>query len=325
MLDFLIHRFAQSALVLVAMACLVFVGVYAIGSPIEMLVPPEADQAERARVVAALGLDLPLHEQFFRFVANVFQGEFGRSFVHNTPAMSLILDRLPATLELATVALLLAIIIGLPLGLIAGLRSETALGRGIIAGSIFGFSLPNFWFGLTLVLFFAVTLQWLPAGGRGETSSFLGVQVSFLTRDGWEHLILPALTLSMFKISLVIRLAYAGTREAVLQDYVKFARAKGLAPKRIVGVHILKTILIPIVTVLGIEFGSMIAFAVVTETVFAWPGMGKLLIDSVTRLDRPVIVAYLMLVAFIFVVLNLLVDIAYSLLDPRIRIGGASR
>ena len=322
MIEFLLRRLAQSVFVLAAMAALVFVGIYAVGSPIDMLVPPEADQIERARVVAQLGLDQPLYQQFLYFGLNLAHGDFGRSFVHNVSAMSLIVARLPATLELAVFALLTAVIVGIPLGILAGLTAARPVGKAIVAGSILGFSIPNFWLGLTLIMLFAVKLQWLPAGGRGATREIFGVEFSFLTVDGLAHLLLPALTLALFKIALVTRLAYAGTREALTQEFVKFARAKGLSPGRIVRTHILKTILIPIVTVLGLEFGSMIAFAVVTETVFAWPGVGKLLIDSIGRLDRPVIVSYLILIAFIFVMINFLVDVMYSLLDPRIRLGG---
>jgi peptide/nickel transport system permease protein len=190
-----------------------------------------------------------------------------------------------------------------------------------MGGSILGFSLPNFWQGLMLILIFAVLLGWLPAGGRGPTTEVLGIRVSFLTWDGLRHLILPAINLALFKMALVIRLARAGTREVLLQDYVKFARAKGLSERRVITVHVLKNIMIPVVTVLGLELGSMIAFAVVTETVFSWPGMGKLLIDSINLLDRPVIVAYVMLTVFIFVFINLTVDLIYSGLDPRVRAG----
>jgi peptide/nickel transport system permease protein len=189
-----------------------------------------------------------------------------------------------------------------------------------MTGSIFGFSLPNFWLGLMLILAFSVELKWLPAGGRGDTREIFGISWSFLTLDGLRHLILPALTLAIYKASLVVRLAYAGTREALLQDFVRFARAKGLSRTRIVFVHVLKTIMIPVVTVIGLELGSMIAFAVVTETVFAWPGMGKLLIESIYRLDRPVIVAYLIIVVGMFVIINLAVDVIYTLLDPRVRL-----
>ena len=189
-----------------------------------------------------------------------------------------------------------------------------------MAGSILGFSLPTFWVGLMFIMVFAVILGWLPSTGRGETTEIFGIDVSFLTRDGLSHLFLPALNLALFKISLVIRLARAGTREVVHQDYIKFARAKGLSAKRVIFVHLMKNILIPVVTVLGLEFGGLIAFSVVTETVFAWPGMGKLIIDSIQNLDRPVIVAYLMIIVLVFVIINLMVDVLYSILDPRVRL-----
>ncbi|MBO0712853.1 MAG: ABC transporter permease, partial [Acetobacteraceae bacterium] len=194
----------------------------------------------------------------------------------------------------------------------------------VLVGSIFGFSLPNFWLGLMLILGFAVNLHVLPAGGRGATREILGIAWSFATLDGLRHLVLPALTLAIYKASLVVRLVHAGTREVMLQDFVRFARAKGLSPVRIVGVHVLKAVLIPVVTVLGLELGSVIAFAVVTETVFAWPGMGKLLIESIYRLDRPVIVAYLMVVVVMFVAINLAVDLITMLLDPRVRLAERS-
>jgi peptide/nickel transport system permease protein len=320
MLAFLFRRLGQSLLVIVVMATLVFIGVYALGNPIDILINPEADQIERERAIERLGLDQPLWVQFGLFVKAALTGDLGRSFVHGVPAIDLIVSRIPATLELAFVALVLAVGIGIPLGLLAGLAPRSLLGRGIMTGSIIGFSLPNFWLGLMLILLFAVELKILPAGGRGETRQLFGIEWSFLTLDGLRHLILPALTLAIYKASLVIRLAYAGTREALLQDFVRFARAKGLSPARIIGVHVLKVILIPVVTVIGLELGSMIAFAVVTETVFAWPGMGKLLIDSIYRLDRPVIVAYLVVIVAMFVVINFIVDVIYTLLDPRVRL-----
>lgn len=320
MLVYLLRRLGQSVFVIAAMAVLVFLGVYAIGNPIDILINPEADQIEREAAIARLGLDKPLWEQFLVFLGNALQGDLGRSFVYATDALGLILSKLPATLELAFLALLIAVFIGVPLGMIAGLKPDSLAGKSIMAGSILGFSLPNFWQGMMLILLFAVIFKVLPSGGRGDTVEVFGVAVSFLTLDGLSHMLLPALNLALFKTSLVIRLARAGTREAVLQDYVKFARAKGLTPRRIVLVHIAKNIMIPVVTVLGLELGSMIAFAVVTESVFAWPGMGKLLIDSINRLDRPVIVAYLMLVVFLFVLINLAVDLLYSALDPRVRL-----
>jgi peptide/nickel transport system permease protein len=323
MVVYLLRRLGQSIIAVIVMAVLVFVGVYAIGNPVDILIAPDATPAEIEATARRLGLDKPLWEQFLIFVGNLLRGDLGNSFVYGQPAVDVILQRLPATLELALVALVISIGFGVPLGIIAGLRPDTVLGRSIMAGSILGFSLPNFWQGLMLILVFAVLLGWLPAGGRGETVEVLGVPVSFLTLDGLRHLILPAINLALFKMSLVIRLARAGTREVVLQDYVKFARAKGLGERRIVLVHVTKNIMIPVVTILGLELGSMIAFAVVTETVFAWPGMGKLLIDSINLLDRPIIVAYLMLTVLVFITINLMVDVLYSALDPRVRLAEA--
>ena len=323
MLVFIIRRLLQSVLVLLVMSLLVFVGVYAIGNPIDMLISPNADQLERARTIAAFGLDQPLWQQYALFVRHALVGDMGRSFAFATPAMTLIFERMPATMELAVCAILLSIGCGIPLGLWAGLRPNGIAGKTIMAVSIMGFSLPTFWVGLILIMVFAVQLGWLPSSGRGTTQLLLGVPVSFLTLDGLRHLLLPAFNLALFNIALVIRLTRAGAQEALLQDYVKFARAKGLTNRRIIGVHVLKNILIPIVTVIALQFGSIIAFAIVTESVFAWPGMGKLIIDSIRFLDRPVIVAYLLLIVVIFIVLNLVVDIAYSLLDPRVRLAEA--
>ena len=320
MLVFIIRRLLQSGLVLLVMSLLVFVGVYAIGNPIDMLINPDADQMERARTIAAFGLDKPLWEQYFIFIKNALSGDMGRSFAFSTPALTLIFERMPATMELSVCAILLSILFGIPLGLWAGLRPQGFAGKTIMAVSILGFSLPTFWVGLMLIMVFAVQLGWLPSSGRGTTQLLLGVPVSFLSIDGLKHLLMPAFNLALFNIALVIRLTRAGAQEALLQDYVKFARAKGLSNTRIIGVHVLKNILIPIVTVIALQFGSIIAFAIVTESVFAWPGMGKLIIDSIRFLDRPVIVAYLMLIVVIFILINLVVDVVYSLLDPRVRL-----
>jgi peptide/nickel transport system permease protein len=319
MLAFLFRRLGQGLLVVAVMATLVFVGVYALGNPIDILISPEADQLEREQAIVRLGLDRPMWVQFGLFVKSALGGNLGISFVHGVPAIELILNRMPATLELALVALIISVGIGIPAGLAAGLAPRSLHGRLIMTGSILGFSVPNFWLGLMLILLFSVELKVLPAGGRGETVDVLGIPLSLLTIDGLRHLILPALALGIYKGSLIVRLAFAGTREAMLQDFVRFARAKGLSRTRIVGVHVLKTIMLPIVTVIGLELGSMIAFAVVTETVFAWPGMGKLLIDSIYRLDRPVIVAYLVVVVVMFAAINFAVDVIYTLLDPRVR------
>jgi peptide/nickel transport system permease protein len=317
---FITRRVLQSLVVVFVMSLLVFFGVNIVGDPIDMLINPEADQADIEAAIRALGLDRPIHEQYWYFLVNALKGDLGKSFIFAEPALKLILQRMPATLELAITAMLMAIFIGIPLGVFAGLRPNSKISRTIMAGSILGFSLPTFWVGLMFIMIFAVTLGWLPSTGRGDTTSLLGIQVSFLSRNGLEHLLLPALNLALFKMSLVIRLARAGTREVALQDYIKFARAKGLSSSRVVLVHVMKNIMIPVVTVLGLELGGVIAFAVVTETVFAWPGMGKLLIDSIQLLDRPVVVAYLMITVLMFIAINLVVDILYSILDPRVRL-----
>jgi peptide/nickel transport system permease protein len=317
---FITRRVLQSLVVIFVMSLLVFFGVNIVGDPIDMLINPEADQEDIEIAIRALGLDRPIHEQYWYFLVNALKGDLGKSFIFAEPALKLILQRMPATLELAFTAMFMAIFLGIPLGVYAGLRPNSKVSKTIMAGSILGFSLPTFWVGLMFIMIFAVMLGWLPSTGRGETVSLFGIQVSFLTWDGLRHLVLPALNLALFKISLVIRLARAGTREVALQDYIKFARAKGLSSSRVVLVHIMKNIMIPVVTVLGLELGGVIAFAVVTETVFAWPGMGKLLIDSIQLLDRPIIVAYLMITVLMFVVINLVVDVIYSLLDPRVRL-----
>jgi len=325
MASFLVRRLLQSVLVLFVMSALVFTGVYAIGNPIDILINPQADQAEIARATAALGLDLPLWRQYWTFLSGAFTGDLGKSFVSNVPAVQHILERMPATIELALTAMVIAVVLGIPLGLLAGLRPESWIGRTIMAGSILGFSLPTFWVGLMLIMLFSVHLGWLPTTGRGSTVEVMGLPVSVLTWDGLLHVLMPATNLALFKLSLLIRLTRAGTREALAQDYVRFARAKGLSMERVVRVHVLKNIMIPIITVTGLEFGSVLAFAVVTETIFAWPGMGKLLIDSINLLDRPVIVAYLLIIVFIFVLINLVVDVAYTALDPRVRLAGEGR
>ncbi len=323
MLAFTIRRLSQSVIVLFVMSVIVFAGVFAIGNPVDILINPEADIAEQEETIRRLGLDKPMWAQYGVFMSNALQGDLGNSFVHNIPALEIIATRLPATLELAFLAVGFAIILGVPLGMYAGLKDDTFIGKAIMTGSILGFSLPTFWVGLIFIMLFSVSLGWLPASGRGETVDIFGVPVSFLTWDGFSHLFLPALNLALFKISLVIRLARSGTKEVLLQDYIKFARAKGLSNTRIVGVHVLKNILIPVITVLGLELGNVIAFAVVTETVFAWPGIGKLLIDSISNLDRPVVVAYLLMTVTMFILINFVVDILYSILDPRVRLEGS--
>jgi peptide/nickel transport system permease protein len=321
---FIIRRLLQSLSVLFITSLLVFVAVFMIGNPVEMLINPQADQIEVERATHALGLDKPATEQYLVFLKNAFQGDLGKSFVFGRPALEVIVERLPATLELAFLAMTIAVVFGIPLGLWAGMRPRSWAGRSIMAGSILGFSLPTFWVGLLLIMIFAVSLGWLPAGGRGQVGSIFGIHTSLVTWDGLQHALLPAINLALFKLSLIIRLTRASARENLALDYVKFARAKGLSPVRIIGVHVMKNILIPLITVIGLELGSLIAFAIVTESVFAWPGIGKLVIDSIYSLDRPVVIGYMLLTVAMFVVINLVVDVLYSVLDPRVRLGDAT-
>lgn len=320
MATWLLRRVVQAGFVVLAMTVIVFIGVNVIGNPIDILISPEADVQDRARAIAALGLDQPLWHQYLTFLTGLLHGDFGRSFVYNEPAMHVIMQRFPATMELAVAAVLISILLGIPAGLYAGMRPNTWLARALMAGSILGFSLPSFWVGLMLIMVFAVQLGWLPSTGRGTTVAIFGIPWSFLTPDGLRHMILPACNLALFNVSLILRLTRAGVREALPSDYVRFARAKGLRPARVIGVHVMKNIMIPVVTVVGLEFGTTIAFSVVTESIFAWPGMGKLIIDSINLLDRPVIVAYLMLIVLLFVGINLFVDLLYTALDPRVRL-----
>ena len=321
---FLIRRLLQTLAVLFAVSLVVFVGLYAVGNPADILLPDDATEVERQAAIRSLGLDQPLIVQYGLFLKNALSGDLGRSFVYNEPSIKLILARFPATLELALSALFIAMVLGFPLGLYAGLHPGTRMERAIMTGSILGFSLPNFWQGLMLILIFSIGLGWLPSSGRGQTGSLFGIEISFATWDGIRHLILPATNLALFKLALVIRLTRAQVRETMPLDFVKFGRARGLTERRIVGVHVAKTIAAPIVTVIGMELGSVIAFAVVTESIFAWPGMGKLIIDSINRLDRPVVAAYLLVITFLFILINLVVDLLYTALDPRVRLGGKS-
>ena len=290
---FIIRRLLQSGVVVIIMSFIVFSGVFLIGDPVEILVSDDADQEEREEMIKSMGLDKPFLVQYGIFVSKALKGNLGESFVFNEPALLLILDRMPATMELAVVSLMIAIIFGIPLGVWAGLKPDSWASKSIMTGSILGFSLPTFWVGIMMILLFAVMLGWLPSTGRGDVQVILGMPLSIFSWDGFSHVLMPAVNLALFKLSMVIRLARAGTREVLHQDYIKFAKAKGLQESRIILVHVMKNILIPVVTVLGLEFGGLVAFSVVTETVFAWPGMGKLLIDSIGLLDRPIIVCLL--------------------------------
>ena len=325
MSGFIIQRCLQAVVVMFAMSVIVFVGVYAIGNPMEVLIPMDATQDVRDMIIARFGLDRPLWEQYLVFLGNVLQGDFGRSFVYSMPVTDLILSRLPATLELDPPRRRRRHGDRRAARHLGRLPARCCLARKTIMGiSILGFSVPSFWVGLILILTFAVWLGWLPAGGRGPVIEVWGIGWSIFTLEGLSHTLLPAVNLALFKLAMLIRLARAGTREIMLTDTIKFARAAGLGEATIVRRHVLKLIAAPIVTVFGLEFGSTLAFAVVTETIFSWPGLGKLIIDSITNLDRPVMVAYLILVALLFVTINLVVDLTYAALDPRVTRGQAA-
>ena len=321
MTEYLVRRLLTAGLIVLAMMIIVFFGLNVVGDPVYLLVDSAATEDEIEAARRLLGLDQPIIVQFWDFLKNALRGDLGESFVFGRPVLAVIFERRPATLELAWCALMLSLCVGIPLGLYSGLKPHSPVSKTIMAGSILGFSLPSFWVGIVFILVFSVTLGWLPATGRGDTVEVFGMEISFLTWDGFKHIILPAVNLALFKVSLIIRLVRAGTVEVTGQDYIKFARAKGVRGLRLIGLHVGKNVMVPVVTVIGIEFGHLIAFAVVTETIFSWPGVGKLIIESILNLDRPIVVAYLMMITFLFVIINLVVDVLYVWLDPRIRLG----
>jgi len=321
-LTFVFKRILQSVIVLFVMSLVVFFMIHVVGDPVDMLVNPESLPDEIERVRRDFGLDQPAYVQYWRFLMGALSGDLGNSYIFGRPALALIAERFPATLELALAALFIATAIGLPLGIYAGLYPNGWITRLIMSGSVLGISIPTFWLGLMMIIVFSVSLGWLPVSGRGETSYVLGIQSSVFTTDGLKHLVMPATNLALFKIALIIRLTRAGTEEVMRLDFIKFCQARGLPSKRIVWAHLLPNILIPIITVIAIEIGTLIAFATVTESIFAWPGLGKLIVDSIVNLDRPVVVAYLLFVVTLFLILNLVVDILYAVLDPRVRLDG---
>lgn len=285
-----------------------------------MLVREDATESEIMTARAALGLDKPLYTQYAIFLKDVVRGQFGKSYVYSRPAMELIIERLPATLEIVFVASILAIIVAIPLGVYSGAFPKRISSKVIMTASIAGISLPSFWLGMMFIYLFSVILGWLPASGRGQVSIFLGMRISLFTQNGWKFILLPSLTLALSNIATILRLTRSGIQENMKQDYIKFARAKGVSGKKVLFGHALKNALIPVITVFGMNIGGMIAFTTITETIFAWPGMGKLLIDSIYKSDRPVIVAYLMMTAVMFVAINFTVDVIYTIIDPRIEL-----
>jgi len=320
MIATVVGRLSQAFLLLLVMSVIGFVGIHSIGNPVFNIVNAETATAEDIRNAAiALGLDQPLWWQYLVFMGNVVTGRFGTSYIYHLPAFSLVMSKLPATFELATTAMLIAAPFGTLLGLHAGRRQGGLVDRLVLKASVFALSIPSFWLSMMLILVGAIALGWLPPGGRGETARLMGQEWSVLTLDGLRHVVLPALALAVPNIALIARLARAGTIEVEGQDFIRFCRAKGLSPRRILFRHTLPNIAIPIVTIVGMQFGGMLAFAVVVETIFAWPGVGKLLIDAIQLLDRPVVMATLTFISVAFVLLNALVDLFYAVLDPRVR------
>jgi len=318
MTKYIIKRLYQMVIVLFIVSVIVFFVMSFTGDPVLMIVPPDATQAQIDMARAELGLDKPLMVQYFIFLKNILHGDFGVSYVFGQSALKLIFERMPATMELVLVSVVISIALAIPLGVYAGAFPGRKSSKTIMLGSLLGISLPNFWIGMMLIFVFAVDLQIMPSSGRGEVINFLGMRISIFTADGFKHIILPAIMLSVQSMAMLLRLTRAGMMEIMKQDFIKFAKSKGALQKAILFKHALKNALIPVITVFGIQIGKIIAFATVTETIFSWPGMGKLLLDSINRSDRPVMVAYLMIVSFIFVFLNFVVDIVYTSIDPRI-------
>ncbi|WP_061933161.1 ABC transporter permease [Aureimonas sp. AU22] len=320
MFAFTVRRLIQTLVVLWAVSVIVFLMTTFTGDPVFMVVPIDATQAEIEQARRILGLDQTLLVQYGIFLKGLLQGDLGLSYVFRQPAFSLILERLPATMEIVVVAMGIATVVAIPLGVYAGANPGKPLSRLIMSGSLLGVSLPGFWVGMMLIWVLAVEYRIFPSSGRGAVGTVLGIETSLATWSGWQHIVLPAVTLSVGTLAILLRITRAGMMEVTRQDYMKFARAKGASRSQVLYGHGLRNALIPVVTIFGLQLGDLIAFATITETIFAWPGMGKLLIDSIYRADRPVIVVYLMLVALIFVVINFVIDLLYTVIDPRITV-----
>ncbi len=320
MFKYIVKRLAQTIVVLFVVAMVVFILTNYIGDPVANLLTEEATYETIQEVREQLGLNDPLPVQFVNFIKNAVRGDFGSSYVYKQPVLQLIGERMPATLELVTITALMTLIIAIPLGVFAGAFPKSRISKLIMTGSILGISLPTFWIGMMLIYIFSVKYGVLPASGRGRTVTVLGMQLSIFAPGGWRYLIMPAITLSLAYIATILRLTRTGIRENMKQDYIKFARAKGVSARNVLFRHALKNALIPVVTVFGINIGKMFAFTTITETIFAWPGMGKLLIDAIYRSDRPIIVAYLMITSVMFVGINFIVDMIYTIIDPRIEL-----
>jgi peptide/nickel transport system permease protein len=324
MLAFIIRRLLQAVLVMLAVALVAFLLFQYVGDPVSQMLGQDATPEDRARLRNELGLDQPFYVQFGTFVGNAIQGDFGISLRQGRAVSTLIEERLPATLELAFMAAFIAIAAGIPAGVYTALRRNSWLSQVLLAGSLVGISLPTFLIGILLILVFAVQLGWLPSYGRGEVVKVGWWSSGLLTPTGWRHLILPSITLALFQLALIMRLVRSEMLEVLRTDYIKFARARGLTDRAVNFGHALKNTLVPVITITGLQLGGIIAFAIVTETVFQWPGMGLLFIQSVQFADIPVMAAYLCLIALVFVLINLIVDLLYFAVDPRLRIDRAA-
>lgn len=322
MLAYILRRIGQSVLVMAAVSLISFSLFNFVGDPVNNMVGQEASREERVRIRQVLGLDDPIHIQYFRFVSNAVQGEFGLSYRVRRPVDELIKERLPATLELVAVSAVIALVVGIGAGVYTGIRRDGWLSKSILSSSLVGVSLPTFIIGIALIYLFAVTLRWLPSSGRAGVVEIGWWKTSFLTVDGWRSIILPAITLSLFQLTMILRLVRSEMLEVMQTDYIKFARARGLSERSINFVHALKNTLVPVITIIGINIGGLIAFSVITETVFQWPGTGLMFIQAVDFADVPIMAAYLCFVALVFVVVNLIVDLLYVTIDPRIRLTG---
>lgn len=319
MLAFILRRLAQAAAVMLTVALLAFMLFRYVGDPVTIMLGQDATERDRIELRQSLGLDQPAPVQFYRFVGKAVQGDFGLSLRQGQPVSTLLAERLPATVELSVAAALLALVVGVPLGVYTALRRRGWVAQAVLALSLLGVSLPTFLIGILLILVFSVQLGWLPSYGRGDTVRVGGWSTGLLTASGWQHLILPAITLSLFQLTLVLRLVRAEMLEVLRTDYIKFAHARGLTRRAIHFGHALKNTLVPVITITGLQLGGIIAFAIVTETVFQWPGMGLLFIQAVQFADVPVMAAYLCLIALVFVVINLIVDLLYFAVDSRLR------
>ena len=319
MLAFIIQRLLQSVVVMIAVGFIAFSLFNFVGDPVSLMLPPEATSADRDEVRKSLGLDQPFYVQFAKFVGNAVQGNFGISLRLGRPVSQLLIERLPATLELSIIAASLALLVGIPMGVYTALKRDSWFAKFILTISLIGVSLPSFLIGIFLILIFAVWLGWLPSFGRGDTVALGPWTTGFLTVSGLKALILPSITLGLFQMTLILRLVRSEMLEVLRTDYIKFARARGLTNNAVHFGHALKNTLVPVITIAGLQLGGIIAFAIITETVFQWPGMGLLFIQAVQFADIPVMAAYLCLVGFIFVLINLIVDMLYYVVDPRLR------